>query len=504
MKLNLPVTQVEHTYGDDVTLVSTTDAQGRITHCNAAFAELSGYAADELLGRAHNIVRHPDTPPELFAEMWATISAGRPWSGVVKNRCRNGDHYWVVANVTPVFEDGRIVAYMSVRHRPAAAQVAAAEALYAELARSREHEREAAPPRPLAPRPMHQRLTLELAAGLLAVVALAVLPRGLAPPAQAALVLAAATGVLLWFQHRVAARVRGVSEAAARLAGCDLAARCDDERARSLGTLRHAIWLANLNMRAVVHDVRHEIRSIAGAADEIAEGSRRLAALAEQQSADVQVTAVAMEQITRSAEAVAETAREVDRAADGARQTARRGGQSVAELLTTVSAIERATRAAAETIELMEDIADQTELLSREASAAAARAGEEGIAYAVVASRIGALAHRSRSSAQQVRQLVSACSEHVAEGSRRAGAAQADVQAAVEAVGCVADRLREIATATDEQARGVAEATRAMARIDEAACSNAALAEQSTGAGQALQARAATLARAVAVFRVGG
>ncbi|MBG6082924.1 aerotaxis receptor [Rubrivivax gelatinosus] len=409
MKLNLPVTQVEHTYGDDVTLVSTTDAQGRITHCNAAFAELSGYPADELLGRAHNIVRHPDTPPELFAEMWATISAGRPWSGVVKNRCRNGDHYWVVANVTPVFEDGRIVAYMSVRHRPAAAQVAAAEALYAELARSREQEREAVPPRPVAPRPMHQRLTLELAAGLLAVVALAVLPRGLAPPAQAALVLAAAAGVLLWFQHRVAARVRGVSEAAARLAGCDLAARCDDERARSLGTLRHAIWLANLNMRAVVHDVRHEIRTIAGAADEIADGSRRLAALADQ-----------------------------------------------------------------------------------------------GIAYAVVASRIGALAHRSRSSAQQVRQLVSACSEHVAEGSRRAGAAQADVLAAVEAVGCVADRLREIATATDEQARGVAEATRAMARIDEAACSNAALAEQSTGAGQALQARAATLARAVAVFRVGG
>lgn len=504
MKLNLPVTQVERVYADDLTLVSTTDPQGRITHCNAAFAYVSGYAVDELLGGSHNIVRHPDTPPELFAEMWATISAGRPWSGVVKNRCRNGDHYWVIANVTPVFEHGRIVAFMSVRHRPAAAQVAAAEALYAELARRRERDPDAAPALPAAPLAMHRRLSYELAAGLLALVALAVAPSALAPLPHALLVLAAAAAVLLWFDRRVASRVRGVSEAATRLAGCELAARCDDGRAHPLGTLRHAIWLANLNMRAVVHDVRHEIRSIAGAADEIAEGSRSLAALAEQQSADVQVTAVAMEQITRSAEAVADTAREVDRAADGARQTARRGGQSVAELLTTVSAIERATRAAAETIELMEDIADQTELLSREASAAAARAGEEGIAYAVVASRIGALAHRSRSSAQQVQRLVSACGQHVAEGSRRAGAAQADVAAAVEAVGSVADRLREIATATNEQALGVAEATRAMARIDEAAGSNAALAEQSAAAGQALQARAAGLQRAVAVFRDGG
>lgn len=504
MKQNLPVTQVEREYADTLTLVSTTDPQGRITHCNADFCEVSGFAGEELLGRAHNLVRHPDMPPEVFAEMWATIAAGHPWSGVVKNRCRNGDHYWVVANVTPVFERGQIVAYMSVRHRPSPEQVALAEARHAALARARDGTVGVpATAQPLVPRlPMHRRLSLELATGLLLPVVLAALP--LAPLPRAGLVLVAAALLLAWFHRRVASRVRGVTEAAARLAGCDLAARCDDEQACPPGTLRHAIWLANLNMRALVHDVRQEIRSIAGAADEIAEGSRRLAALAEQQSADVQVTAVAMEQITRSAEAVAETAREVDRAADGARQTVRRGGQSVAELLTTVGAIERATRAAAETIELMEDIADQTELLSREASAAAARAGEEGIAYAVVASRIGALAHRSRTSAQQVRRLVSACGEHVAEGSRRAGAAQSDIEAAVEAVGCVADRLREIATATHEQALGVAEATRAMARIDEAAGSNAALAEQSAGAGQALQARAATLARAVAVFRVGG
>ncbi|MBK1687544.1 methyl-accepting chemotaxis protein [Rubrivivax gelatinosus] len=501
MKLNLPVTQVERRYADDLTLVSTTDPQGRITHCNAAFAELSGYTADELLGRAHNVVRHPDTPPEVFADMWATLGAGRPWSGVVKNRCRNGDHYWVVANVTPVLDAGRVAAYMSVRHRPTPGQVQAAEARFAAFARARDGGGAAprpAPPGADAPR----RLTLELAAGLLLLVVLALAPLGLGMAVHAALLLGVAAWLVLRFERRVARGLQAATDAAGRLAGCDLAMHCEHTRAEPLSTLLHGIWLANLNMRAVVEDVRHEIRTIESGADGIAQGSLGLSRLAALQSDDVQVTAVAMEQITRSAEAVAATAREVDQAAAGARQTARRGGQSVAEMLTTMSAIERATRAAAETVELMEDIADQTELLAREASAAAARAGEEGIAYAVVASRIGALAHRSRSSAQQVSRLVSACAVQVAEGSRRAGAALADVEAAVDAVGCVADRQREIATATDEQARGVAEATRAVARIDAAAGENAVLAGQSAAAGQALRERAATLARAVAVFRV--
>lgn len=502
MKLNLPVTQVERRYADDLTLVSTTDPQGRITHCNAAFAEVSGYPAEALLGRAHNVVRHPDTPPEVFADMWATLGAGRPWSGVVKNRCRNGDHYWVVANVTPVREGGRVAAYMSVRHRPTPAQVQAAEQQFAEIVRARAAR--GGEPRPPTPAPLpHRRLTLELAAGLLLLVGLAVAPLGLGMTLHALLLLVAAGLLLLAFEHRVVHGLQAATDAAGRLAGCDLAARCEHTRAEPLGSLLHGIWLANLNMRAVVDDVRHEIRTMESGADGIAQGSLGLSQRALQQSDDVQLTAVAMEQITRSAEAVAATAREVDEAAADARQTARRGGQSVAELMTTMSAIERATRAAAETVDLMEDIADQTELLAREASAAAARAGEEGIAYAVVASRIGALAHRSRSSAQQVRRLVAACAEQVAEGSRRAGAALADVESAIEAVGRVADRQREIATATDEQARGVADATRAMARIDAATGENAVLAGQSAAAGQALRERAATLARAVAVFRVG-
>ncbi len=117
--------------------MSTTDARGHITHCNTAFAEVSGYSYDELMGQPHNLIRHPDMPPEAFKDMWATIGRGRPWSGIVKNRRANGDHYWVEANVTPILDNGKPVGYMSVRFRPTREQVAAAEALYAKVAQER-------------------------------------------------------------------------------------------------------------------------------------------------------------------------------------------------------------------------------------------------------------------------------------------------------------------------------------------------------------------------------
>ena len=107
-------------------IVSTTDAQGRITHCNQAFVDVSGYGYDELMGQPHNLIRHPDVPPEAFKDLWATVGRGRPWSGIVKNRRKNGDHYWVRANVTPVLENGKPVAYMSVRFKPTRAEIAAA------------------------------------------------------------------------------------------------------------------------------------------------------------------------------------------------------------------------------------------------------------------------------------------------------------------------------------------------------------------------------------------
>ena len=115
MRTNLPVTQQEYDYPGDELLMSTTDAQGNITHCNAAFMRVSGFTFEELIGQPHNIVRHPDMPPEAFKDLWGTVGHGRSWAGMVKNRRKDGDHYWVHANVTPLMEGGKPKSYMSAR-----------------------------------------------------------------------------------------------------------------------------------------------------------------------------------------------------------------------------------------------------------------------------------------------------------------------------------------------------------------------------------------------------
>lgn len=130
MRTNLPVTNIERMLDDEALIVSKTDTKGRITYVNHDFVEISGFSEQELLGEPHNILRHPDMPPEAFKDLWDTLAQGRPWTGYVKNRCKNGDHYWVVANVTPIFQGGQITGYMSVRTKPAAEQVQAAENAY--------------------------------------------------------------------------------------------------------------------------------------------------------------------------------------------------------------------------------------------------------------------------------------------------------------------------------------------------------------------------------------
>lgn len=118
MKSNLPVTQQEIPFPTGRYLVSKTDPVGVITYANAAFVEMSGFFREELIGASHNIVRHPDMPPELFADLWRTVQAGRPWRGVIKSRAKNGDHYWCDTFIVPLREDGRVVGYLSVRSKP--------------------------------------------------------------------------------------------------------------------------------------------------------------------------------------------------------------------------------------------------------------------------------------------------------------------------------------------------------------------------------------------------
>ena len=152
MRVNQPVTRVEHQLQEGAFIVSMTDTQGNITFVNDEFVRISGFTRDELIGQPHNLVRHPEMPPAAFADLWATVKAGEPWHGMVKNRSKNGDFYWVDANVTPIKERGAIVGYVSIRSKPSRSQVREAEWLYARVNQGMSLA-QAAPPKPWIPFP---------------------------------------------------------------------------------------------------------------------------------------------------------------------------------------------------------------------------------------------------------------------------------------------------------------------------------------------------------------
>ena len=133
MRSNLPVTNLEYVMKDTETIVSKTDMHGNITYINQDFIDISGFSEAELIGSPQNIVRHPDMPTEAFADFWHTLKAGKAWTGIVKNRCKNGDHYWVVANAAPIIENGKAIGYASIRVKPTREQVQTADKAYRAL-----------------------------------------------------------------------------------------------------------------------------------------------------------------------------------------------------------------------------------------------------------------------------------------------------------------------------------------------------------------------------------
>ncbi len=139
MRTNLPVTDVEYPITDQTLIVSKTDTKGKLTYFNDQFVDASGFTEQELIGQPHNIIRHPDMPPEAFENLWSTLKAGKPWAGAVKNRRKNGDFYWVLASATPIWESDRITGYMSIRSKLPADQREEAERVYALLRANKAH-----------------------------------------------------------------------------------------------------------------------------------------------------------------------------------------------------------------------------------------------------------------------------------------------------------------------------------------------------------------------------
>ena len=356
MRDNGPVTQREHALPPGENLVSTTDLKGRIVYCNAAFVAASGFSRAELEGQPHNLIRHPDMPEAAFRDMWETIAAGEPWSMLVKNRRKDGDHYWVRANVTPLVEGDRVVGYMSVRTVAARAAIDSAAALYARL---RHEEVNGLPPSMRLHRGELQRCgwagRWQAATRWLARQRLALLPLAAAWAACVFIAIAGFTVAALlatplalgsfWLQRRaLQAPLGGLLRFAQRMAAGDLTQRLDVTRTDLAGRLQQSLNQLNVNLQTVVGDARAEVEHMQSGVADIAAGNRDMSARTESQAASLQQTAASIEEITGAVRVNASSARESAQLAERAVDITQRSQANVDSLRATMHAISESSR----------------------------------------------------------------------------------------------------------------------------------------------------------------
>ena len=523
MRNNQPVTQREHMLSPNDYLISRTDLKGRITFANRAFIEISGFSAQELLGAPHNLVRHPDMPPQAFADLWTSIQAGKSWVGIVKNRRKDGDHYWVQATVTPTRVDGRIVGFTSVRSMATREQIEAAQAAYQRFQENRAAGmaiREGAVVRTgiagfigrLARVNLKRRIQWAQMAGLSWFLLALIGVHWMAPEAAAqlwpwlwgafalAVVSSFAAGAML--VARVERPIAEMLDFALRMGAGDLSTTFDHKAADEVGALARAMRTMQRSLLSVVHDIQQGMVSISTATHEVAAGNNDLSQRTEQQAASLEETASSMEQLTGTVRQNADNARQASGLAANASETALRGGEAVGRVVQTMNDINDASRKIVDIIGVIEGIAFQTNILALNAAVEAARAGEQGRGFAVVAGEVRSLAQRSANAAKEIKGLIGNTVARVENGTAQVSEAGATMDEIVQAVKRVTDIMGEISSASAEQSAGIEQVNEAVAQMDEVTQQNAALVEQAAAAAGSLEEQADRLRESISTFRV--
>ncbi|MEQ4452263.1 methyl-accepting chemotaxis protein [Kosakonia sp. YIM B13605] len=509
MKRNTPVTQKEYLLNDGATLLSTTNTHSHITYANTAFIDASGFTEDQLMGEAHNIIRHPDMPPAAFGDMWFTIQQGDSWTGMVKNRRQNGDHYWVRANVTPVYQQGELTGYISVRNIPQREEIDASAALYDRVNENkfrgfRFYKGLVVRRGLFSFLSIFQRISVSKRINLGAIITAALLVVLQFLPfnaAEKAGVTVIALGLLSAFlQSQISRPLKIVLSQMQKVVSGRKADYRHFNRVDEIGLLMRLVNQSGLNLNSLVGDVSAQIKGIRVISGRISSEGDSLRQRTEETSGDLHQTAAAVEEIASAVRQTAETATDAMTRADETSASAMESGDVMKKTIAMMQSVSADNNKIVDIIGVIDSIAFQTNILALNAAVEAARAGESGRGFAVVAAEVRNLAQHSASAAREIQTLIEHNVANVKSGVEMVENTETHLTAMIDSVINMSAMIKEIGIATHEQTQALELINQSVSRIGTMTHNNTGMVEHVTSAAEDLSERAARLHRAVHVF----